>query len=202
MNITIRNEREEDYREVETLTREAFWNLYKPGCDEHFILHKMRTVSAFVRELDFVACDNEKIVGNIVYSKAKIQSERGEEYEVLCMGPIAVSPKYQRLGIGSMLMSESIAKAKQLGYRAVVIFGSPDYYHRFGYKNASDYNIKTSTGENFDAFMVLEIQKGGLTGIEGKFYEDDVFKVDAKELEEFENNFPYKEKLVTDTQLR
>jgi len=201
MNITIRNEKEGDYREVENLTREAFWNLYKPGCDEHFILHKMRCIPAFVSKLDMVACDNEKVVGNIVYTKAKIVNEKEEDFEVLCMGPIAVSPDYQRLGIGSMLMRESILKAKELGYKAVVIFGNPDYYHRFGFKNAKEYGIKTSTGDNLDAFMVLELQKGGL-GIKGKFFEDTVFRTNEKEVEEFDKNFPKKEKLVTDTQLK
>ncbi|MFA6252468.1 MAG: N-acetyltransferase [Candidatus Paceibacterota bacterium] len=202
MNIIIRNEREGDYRDVENLTREAFWNVYKPGCDEHFILHKMRYAPAFVSALDMVACDSEKVVGNIVYTKAKIVSEKGEDFEVICMGPIAVLPAVQKLGIGSMLMRESIAKAKNLGYIAIVIFGNPDYYHRFGFKNTEEYGIKTSTGDNFEAFMVLELQKGGLAGIRGKFFEDPVFKTDEKELEDFDKDFPKKEKLVTDTQLK
>jgi len=202
INIIIRSERESDYREVENLVREAFWDLYKPGCDEHLILHKMRNISDFVPELDFVACDGEIIAGNIVYTKAKIVDEDRKEAEVLCMGPLAILPSYQKLGIGSLLMKESIAKAKELGYSAIVIFGNPDYYHRFGFKNAKEYNVQTSDGDNLDAFMVLELQKGGLISITGKFYESPVFKVTDEELELFEKEFPYKEKHITDTQFK
>ena len=115
MGITIRLEKENDYRIVEYLTREAFWNLYKPGCVEHLLIHKMRKVPAFVKELSFVAVAEEKIVGNIVYSKAKILNSTNKEFEVLCMGPVGVLPSYQGQGIGSRLITYSIAKARQLG---------------------------------------------------------------------------------------
>lgn len=118
------------------------------------------------------------------------------------MGPICVIPSYQRKGIGSMLMNYSIEKARQLGYKAVIIYGNPKYYHRFGFKDAGEYGIKTSAGDNFDVFMALELVHGGLNGILGRFYEDEVFQVDKEELEVFEKQFPYKEKQVTDTQLK
>ena len=202
MNISIRQEEEKDFKDVENLTREAFWDLYKPGCDEHLVLHKIRKVSAFVKELDLIACDNDAIVGNIIYSRAKIVNEENKEFEVLCMGPIAVLPSYQNQGIGSLLMEHSIEKARQLGYKGIVIFGSPDYYPRFGFVNAKEYNIRTSWGDNLDAFMALELYEDSLKGVSGNFFEDEVFKIDNDELENFEKQFPYKEKHVTDTQLK
>jgi predicted N-acetyltransferase YhbS len=202
MTITVRPEVESGYRDVEKLVREAFWDVYKPGCDEHLILHKLRKVSAFISELHFVACDNRKIVGNIVYSKAHIKNNADERFEVLCMGPISVLPKYQKKGVGSLLLDESIKKAKQLKYKAIVIFGNPQYYSKFGFRNAKFYDITTSDGHNFDAFMVLDISDNKLAGIEGRFFADPVFNIDINELNEFEMLFPYKEKHITDTQLK
>jgi len=202
MNLSIRLENAKDYRKVEYLTREAFWNLYKPGCVEHLLIHKMRKVPAFVKELAFVAVADEKIVGNIVYSKAKIRNGKNQEFEVLCMGPVGVLPSYQGKGIGSRLINHSIAEARQLGYKAVILFGKPHYYQRFGFVNAKAYGIQTSSGENFDEFMALELYDGGLQGLSGKFHEDEVFNLDQEELEIFDREFPFKEKQVTDTQLQ
>ena len=201
MNISIRLEEENDYRNVEYMTREAFWNVYKPGCDEHLIVHKIIKVPAFIKELCFVAYD-DKIVGNIIYSKAKVINGKNKEFEVLCMGPIGVLPSYQGQGIGSLLMNYSIEKAKQLGHKAIIIFGNQNYYHRFGFINAQEYGIQTSWGENFEEFMALELYDAGLNGISGKYYEDEVFRIEKGELEIFEKDFPYKEKRVTDTQLK
>ena len=202
MNIFIRLEEENDFRSVEYLTREAFWNLYKPGCGEHLIVHKIREVPAFVKELDFIACDKDRIVGNIIYSKAKVINHENTEFEVLCMGPLGVLPTNQGQGVGSLLMNHSIDKAKQLGYKAIIIFGNPNYYNRFGFINAKEYGIQTSLGENFEAFMALELYDGSMNGIYGKFYEDKVFEIEKEELEIFEKEFPYKEKCITDTQLK
>ncbi|GMQ58350.1 N-acetyltransferase [Vallitalea sediminicola] len=199
--LVIRLENEKDYREVENVTREAFWDKYKPGCDEHVVVNKIRKTNAFIKELDFVACDEDKIIGNIIYSKAKVINEDNEEFEVLCMGPISVLPSYQGKGIGSSLMKHSIEAAKILGYNAIIIFGNPKYYHRFGFENAEKYKIQTSWGVNFEEFMALELHKGSLDGITGKFYEDPVFKITTDELNEFEKQFPPKEKHFTKEQL-
>lgn len=196
MNISIRLEEEKDYRRVEYVTREAFWDLYQPGCDEHLIVHNLRKTPAFIKELSFVACDNDKIVGSIIYSKAKIRKDENKEFEVLCLGPVAVLPSYQNQGIGSLLINHSIEKAKELGYKAVIIYGDPKYYHRFGFKDAKGYNIQTSTGDNFEEFMALELCYNGLKDISGRFYIDKAFEVKKEELEIFEKEFPYKEKLA------
>ncbi len=202
MNISIRTELESDYREVENMVREAFWDVYKPGSSEHLILHKLRKSPAFVPELHLIACDDRKIVGNIAYSKAYVMNPHDVRFEVLCMGPISVLPEYQGKGIGSLLLRKSIEKARQLGYRAVVIFGHPGYYGRFGFRNAEVFHITTSDGHNFDAFMVLDLSGNRLAGIEGRFFADPAFDVDAGELDEFDASFPWKEKHVTDTQFK
>ncbi len=194
MSITIRRENENDYAEVENLTREAFWNMYRPGCVEHLIVNKLRKVLAFIYELDLVAISDDRIVGHIIYSKAKVVDKDGMEYDVICFGPISVLPPYQNRGIGSALIERTISIAKDLGYKGIIIYGDPDYYHRFGFKNAGRFGITTAEGANFEAFMALEVYKGSLKGVTGKFQEDQVYKVDEVEVEEFEKRFPYKEK--------
>ena len=202
MNIEIRLENENDYEEVENLTREAFWDVYQPGCDEHLLAKKLRKVPAFIPELDFVAELDGQIVGNILYSKATVTNETGVEHEVITFGPLSVLPSYQKAGVGSKLIKHTLELAKGMGFEAVIIFGNPAYYHRFGFENSEKYNITTADGKNFEAFMALELYEGGLQGISGSFHEDSVFCIDKAELEEFEKKFPYKEKHITDTQLR
>lgn len=200
MNLMIRVEKEEDYFKTENLTREAFWDLYKPGCVEHLLIHQLRKSDAFLPELDLVACDDDEIVGNIVYSKAIIKNDKAEN-AVLCMGPLSVLPSYQNKGIGSLLLRKTIEKAQELGYKAVVTYGNPDYYHKFGFRNAKEYHIQTSEGQNLDAFMVLDLQNDGLSNIYGKFFEDTAFQIDEDALAEFELMFPYKEKHKREGQL-
>lgn len=202
MNIKIRLENEKDHKEVENLTREAFWDLHQPGCDEHLLAHKLRKVPAFVPELDFVAELDHRIVGNIMYSRARVIDGSGFPHEVLTFGPLSVLPSHQKLGIGSALVRHTRKLAEEMGFRAIVIFGHPEYYHRFGFVNAERFRITTSKGENLEPFMALELYEGALRGIEGRFYEDSVFKIDQAELEVFDRGFPYKEKHVTATQFR
>jgi predicted N-acetyltransferase YhbS len=202
MNYSIRLTTGSDYRETEIVTRESFWDVYKPGCDEHLILHKIRKVKAFVKELDFVVCDGSKIVGNIAYSRARIINEKNDCFEVLCLGPVCVLPDYQNQGIGNLLIDESIKVAKQLKYKGIILIGNPGYYERFGFKKASIFNIKTSEGKDFDYLLALELTEGSMNGISGRFYEDRAFQVDDDELVDFEKQFPFKEKHITDTQLK
>lgn len=192
-NIKLRLENVSDYREVEELTREAFFGIMSPRCDEHYLAHELRKSGAFIKELDYVAVDNGKIVGNIMYTKSKVVSEDGIEHEMIIFGPLSVLPEYQSKCIGAMLVRHTLEKAKELGYRAVFIFGHSDYYPKFGFVNAKQYNITTDEGENFDAFMALPLYKGALDGISGKFYFDDIYNVDSKAAAEFDNSFPERE---------
>lgn len=194
MNISIRLQNENDYKIVENMTREAFWDVYKPGCDEHLMVHNIRRSDAYIKELAFVACDGEEIVGVIIYTKAKVINEANEVFDILCMGPLGVLPAYQCKGIGSLLMEHSIKAARDLGYNAVAIFGNPDYYHRFGFDNAGKFNVQTSWGANFEDFMILELYQDSLMGVNGRFHEDSAFQINKEELEIFDKQFPYKEK--------
>ena len=201
MDILIRPEEEKDFKNAECTIREAFWDLYRPGCVEHLIAHNMRKSPDFVKELDYVACDGDTVAGNIIYSRAKVINDENNEFEALCMGPLAVLPSYQRKGIGSLLMNCSIEKARQLGYKAIFIFGNPEYYKRFGFRNTREYNIQTPSGEYFDAFMALELYSGSLKQVSGKFLASGSFEVTEEEVEKFEEEFPHKTKHITDTQL-
>ena len=157
MSVTIRLERAEDYRETEKLIREAFWDVYKPGCDEHLIAHKLRETPAFVRELDLVACEKERIVGNIMYSRSRVLGPNGEAHEVLCLGPVSVLPAQQGRGVGRRLIEESLARARELGFCGVFLMGDPAYYAKFGFRKAEEFGVAASDGKSHDYFMGLDI---------------------------------------------
>lgn len=154
-HLLIRNEKPEDHRIVEELTREAFWNLYVPGCDEHYLLHVLRQHEDFIPELDFVAEADGKIVGNIVYTKAKLVDEQGTEKEIVSFGPISVLPEYQRKGIGKALLLHSFQKASELGYDAIVIFGHPGNYVSRGFKSCKKYNV--CVGDNITPLSAINL---------------------------------------------
>ena len=199
-NFFLRLEEEKDHLSVENLTREAFWNVYKPGCDEHLLIHKMRTSSCFIKELDYVAVLNDEIVGNIVYAKSKIISEN-KDHDVLTFGPVSVLPVWQKKGIGKQLIEHTIKKSIDMGFNAIIIYGNPKYYERFGFRNCSEYRITDMEGKYNHALLVLELYSGALENISGKFFEGEIYKVDKNELEIFEKDFLFKEKLVLDTQI-
>lgn len=195
MHISIRNETPADYRIVEELTREAFWgSMDHPTCDgEHLLVHKLRDLPCFVPELDFVAEVEGKIAGHIIYSLAKVMTPDEREIEVLSFGPLSVHPNYKNRGVGAALLRRSIARATGLGYRAIIFYGHPDYYPRFGFRRASRYGIVSADGSSRDALMATELYDGALDGITGRFIEDEVYEVDPEEAAEFEKAFPYKE---------
>ena len=202
MEAHIRIATERDFPQTENITRESFWNLYMPGCDEHLILHNLRNSKCYIPALDLVAVFENEIVGHVITTKATVLDSLSNEHEVLCLGPISVLPEFQKKGIGSKLMTNSISLAKKSGFSGMILFGNPEYYHRFGFRNAIEYNITTKDGQNFEPFMALELHYNGLAGIKGRFFEDDVFEIQEEDLIEFEKKFPYKEKLVTETQFR
>jgi predicted N-acetyltransferase YhbS len=202
MNLIIKQALPEDFAITENITREAFWNVYKPGCSEHLVLHNLRKSQNYVKELDLIAIYNNQIVGHIISTRAKILDTLNNEYEVLCAGPLSVLPDFQNKGIGERLLKESIRLSKVLGFRGMILFGSPDYYHRFGFNNAKNFEITTKDYQNLEPFMALELFENSLFDVKGRFIEDESFNVNEDELKEFEKNFPYKEKLVKDTQLK
>lgn len=193
-NIKLRNETALDYRSVEELTREAFWNHHVPGCNEHYLLHIMRNCDAFIRKLDFVAEIDGKVVANIVYAKSKIIGDSGEHYDVITFGPLSVLPEYQGKGIGGKLIKYTKEIAKELGYRAILIYGDPGYYSKFGFVEAENYDIRTSNNMYAVPLQALELYLGALSDCAGCFFEDSVFEIDEKAAEEFDSNFPKKDK--------
>ena len=143
MDIKLRIEQSSDYHETENITREAFWNHYSPGCDEHYLLHIMRNHPKFVPELDIVAEHNNKIVGNVVCLKSFIMADDGNQYEVLSLGPISVLPEYQQQGIGGRMIALTKKLASEMGFRAILLCGDPDYYLRQGFIPAETLGIRT-----------------------------------------------------------
>jgi predicted N-acetyltransferase YhbS len=164
MEIKLRLEEEKDYEIVEELTREAFWNVHLPGCDEHLLIHNLRKTKEFIPELDFVAIYDNKIIGNIVYVKSEIVY-LNKKYTVLTFGPISVLPKYQNKGVGKALIEHTKLLAKEMGYKVIIIYGDPEYYKRFGFKASKEYNITNNDGKYPAALLVLELYQNALTGI-------------------------------------
>lgn len=194
-NLLLRTETPSDFGIVDNLTREAFWNRFVPGCVEHYLIHLMRNSESFIRELDFVAELDGKIVGNIVYTRAQIVRDNGDSKEVISFGPVSVLPEFQGKGIGSRLIEHTRDLAKRMGYRGILIYGDPEYYRRFGFVQAEEYGIGTADNMYAVPLQALELFTGGLSNCSGRFFEDSIFEVDEKAAEEFDKNFPHKEKL-------
>lgn len=198
--LIIRNERKEDQRIVEEITREAFWNLYVPGCDEHYLVHLLRQSSDYLPELSFVAELDGRIVGSIFFSKSYIIDKNGIRHEMVTFGPISVLPELHNQGIGRALIEYAKEAAVRQGYKAFIIYGFPGYYKRFGFRSAKDFGICSPEGKYPVAHMVLELYAGAMAGISGTAYESDLYDVDQKAAEQYDALFPPKEKYVTDSQ--
>lgn len=186
MAINIRLENKNDFQPVEELTREAFWGFSRPTCDEHYLAHLLRQSPAFIPELDFVAEIDGKLVGNVMYSKAKVVDDTGTENEVITFGPLSVLPEYWHSGVGSALMKHSILKARDLGYKGIVFHGHPDYYPRFGFQNAGVFGITNADGYNYDALMAMELYEGAFEDIQGRFFEDPLFEIRPEDAEKYD----------------
>ena len=193
-NLTIRNETEKDHVIVEEMTREAFWNLYVPGCDEHYLVHTMRSHEDFIPALDLVAEADGKIVGNIMYTKARLIDEAGNEKPILTFGPLCVRPGYQREGIGKELLRVSFEKALAMGYDTVVIFGNPANYVARGFKSCMRFNVCVDGGIFPSAMMVKALKPGVFDGRRWFYRESPVYHFDQSKVEEYDQRFPAKEK--------
>jgi Predicted acetyltransferase len=184
--IKIRNEEESDYQQVEELTRKCFWNLYIPGCNEHYLVHLMRSHEDFLPELDLVIEVDNQIIGNIMYTKAKLIDESGSEKEILTFGPVCILPEYQRKGYGKKLLEYSFEQAAALGYDVIVIFGNPNNYVSRGFKSCKRYNICLENGTYPSAMMVKELKPEVLDGRKWVYYQSPVFEIDEQEAERFD----------------
>ena len=190
--MIIRAEEPVDRWAVENLTREAFWGMRGPRCDEHLIVHRLRESDTFVPELDVVAEVDGTLVGNILFSRAQVVGSGGS-WDVLTFGPLSVLPEHQGSGVGGALMRHTLTEAARLGHRAVVVYGHPDYYPRFGFVRGSEVGITAPGGITFDALMALELVDGGLDGVRGEFRADPAFHIDPADVEAFDATFPVKE---------
>lgn len=193
--IDIQIETEDDWHNVELMTQHAFWNKYRLGCDEHYLVHKLRMHPDYIPELSRIAVKDGEIIGCIMYSKARVVD--GEDvHDIITFGPLCVEPKYQGCGVGELLLRETMSLAAKKGYRGIVIFGEPDYYPRIGFKTCDHFNITTADGKNFDAFMGIELVEGGMKNIKGKFFESKVFENLPKDkVEDFNKLFPPLQKI-------
>ena len=194
MNILIRNEHPADYRRVEEITRKAFWNLHVPGCDEHLLVHKLRKHKDFVKELDFVVVKDSEVIANIMFSDSCLRSENGDTLSTLTFGPVSVLPEYQRQGIGSKLITHAIERAIEMGYAAIIIWGNPGHYCKFGFKSSKSYNISIANNKYPCCLLVKELKTGIFSNHHWQFYASYVFDVDREELEEFDSTFEEIEK--------
>ncbi len=202
--FAIRPETEADWREVETLTREAFWNKYSPGCSEHYVLHRFRIRPDFVKELNYVIEAHGRIVAHIMYSHSEIVCEDGRVLPTMTFGPVSVLPEFQGNGYGSELIRFTMEKAAALGCGALVITGSPEYYTRFGFVSGHLNHIYYAAVPRNDAapfFLVKELIPGFLSGVSGTFQDPAGYQVDDAEVDVFDAGFPPKEKLKLPGQL-
>lgn len=203
-DITFRLEKPEDYREVENLVRESFWNVYRPGCSEHFVIHELRNDPAFIKELDFVMEKDGRIIGQNMFMKTVIEADDGRITDILTMGPICIMPELKRKGYGKMLLDYSLQKAAQMGFGAVLFEGNIGFYGKSGFDYASKFGIRyhdLPEGADASFFLCRELIEGYLDGVTGVYQTPQGYYVDDAAVEEFDKAFPPKVKLKLPGQL-
>ncbi len=206
-NVVIRREEKRDERAVEELVRESFWNVYRPGCQEHYVLHRLRDDPAFVPQLDLVMEKDGRLIGQNMFMRALIRADDGREIPIMTMGPICIAPAYKRQGYGKLLLDESLARAAALGCGALCFEGNILFYGKSGFGYASDYSIRYhGLGEDDDAsfFLCRELIPGYLSGVRGEYAPPEGYFCAEREpeaFEAFEAQFPPKEKLRLPGQL-
>lgn len=192
--LAIRNEAPADYQAVEDLTRRAFYNLYVPGCHEHYLVHVMRDHPDFLPELDFVLELDGEVIGSILYTRSTLTGETVERRDILTFGPVCVAPEHQRKGFGKALMEHSFRRAEALGYDVIVIFGSPANYVARGFKSCKRYGVCSEDGRFPAAMMVKELVPGVLDGRRRTYHGSPVMEVSEAEAERYDGNFDFMEK--------
>ncbi len=196
-DIIIRLEKPEEYREVENLVRESFWNIYRPGCSEHYVLHLLRDDPAFVKELDFVMEQNGRLIGQNMFMRTVIDADDGRTIPILTMGPIGITPELKRRGYGKLLLDYSLQKATALGFGAVLFEGNIDFYGKSGFDYAETFGIRyhdLPEGADASFFLGKELIPGYLNGITGIYQTPAGYYVDDSDVEEFDKAFPAKVK--------
>ena len=197
-DYTIRLEEKNDHRAVENLVRESFWNIYKPGCSEHYVIHVLRDDPAFIRELDFVMERDGDLIGQNMFMKTIIEADDGRVIDVLTMGPICITPELKRQGYGKALLDYSLEKAAEMGFGAVLFEGNIGFYGKSGFNYASKFEIRYhDLPEDADSsfFLCKELIPGYLDGITGVYQTPQGYYVSDKDVEEFDKDFPPKKKL-------
>lgn len=203
-NLVIRREEEKDYRQTENLTREAFWNVYRPGCTEHYVLHCYRNDPAFVKELDFVMELDGEMIGQVIYVRSEIDAVGGKKIPVMTFGPICIAPEKKRKGYGKILLDYSMQKAKEAGAGALFITGNIDFYGKSGFVPAKNKGVRYADDPEADYFLVKELESGFLSGVTGTYRDPEGYFVpmtDKEGFDKYEATFPKKEKLKTEGQL-
>ena len=196
-DFVIRLEKPEEYREVENLVRESFWNVYRPGCSEHYVLHVLRNDPAFVKELDFVMERDGQLIGQNIFMKTHIESDDGRSILVLTMGPICITPELKRQGYGKKLLDFSLEKAQELGFGSVLFEGSIGFYGHSGFDYARKFGVRyhdLPEGADDSFFLCKELIPGYLDGITGVYQTPQGYYVDDTDVETFDKSFPPKEK--------
>ena len=193
----IRLEKNEEYRKTERLVREAFWNVYRPGCLEHYVLNQLRNDPAFVPELDFVMEKDGQLIGQNIFVRANIKADSGRDIPILTMGPICIAPEFKRQGYGKILLDYSLGKAAELGFGAVCFEGNINFYGKSGFTFAREFGIRYhGLPEDADSsfFLCKELTPEYLNGITGEYATPQGYFVNESEAEEFDKSFPHKEK--------
>ena len=201
MNTVIRREEEKDYRRVEEIAREAFWNLYFPGTDIPAVVNKLRRSLDFIKELTYVIEVNGKVEGAIFYTNSKIIDKNKIEHKVISFGPVFISPKFHRQGLGRKLITYTIEKAKEMGYRAIITLGYPYHYEPYGFLGGKRYGISMPDMNFYKGLLVLPLSEGALENISGYVLFSEDLEATPEEIEEFDKNFPYKEKGFQESQI-
>ena len=197
-DYTIRLERKQDYRAAEELVRESFWNVYRPGCSEHYVLHVLRDDPAFVKELDFVMEKDGRLIGQNIFMRTVIDGDDGRTLPVLTMGPICIAPELRRRGYGKTLLDYSLEKAAAMGFGAVLFEGNIAFYGKSGFDYSTSFGIRyhdLPEGADASFFLCKELIPDYLSGISGVYQTPASYYVDESEVEEFDRSFPHKEKL-------
>ena len=203
----IRRETPADYRAVENLVRESFWNVYRPGCLEHFVLKCLRGNGAFVPELDFVMEKDGRIIGQNVFVKAEIRCDSGASFPILTMGPICIAPEWKRQGYGKRLLDYSLGKAAEYGAKAVCFEGNIDFYGKSGFVAASSLGVRyhgLPEGADDSFFLGRELVPGALDPVRGEYATPACYfaaEADPDAFERYERTFPPKEKRVLPGQI-